>query len=238
MSGRPLKACPHKFAVLDLGLAPYLPLQTLQGRLRAAVAEGRLPGLLLLLEHEPVITLGSRAGQHDLRDRATPVTGAIPVVSSERGGQATLHAPGQLISYPVVPIPGRDLGEYVRGLEEAIILVLAGFGIQGERRQGRPGVYAGGDKICSVGLRCQRWVSSHGTSLNVNIDLSLFDSIVSCGEPQLRQTSIERLACGPVIMAQVKEMYLRTVTQVFGWELLPVRCILFDQVEAELGLEA
>lgn len=238
MSGRPLKGSPPQFAVFDLGMAPYLPLQALQGRLRAAVAEGRLPGLLLLLEHEPVITLGSRAGQHDLRDSAAPVTGAIPVVSSERGGQATLHAPGQLISYPVVPIPGRDLGEYVRGLEEAIIVVLEGFGIQGQRRQGRPGVYAGGDKISSVGLRCQRWVSSHGTSLNVNIDLSLFDSVVSCGEPQLHQTSIEQQTRMPVSMAQVKQMYLQAVTQVFGWELLPARCISFDQVEAELGLEA
>ena len=128
MSGRPLKASPPQFAVFDLGLAPYLPLQTLQGRLRTAVAEGRLPGVLLLLEHEPVITLGSRAGIQDLRDSAAPGGRAIPIVTSERGGQATLHAPGQLISYPVVPIPGRDLGEYVRRLEEANILVLAGLG--------------------------------------------------------------------------------------------------------------
>ncbi len=197
ISGRPLKPSQLQIAVLDLGLAPYLPMQALQGRLRAAVADGRLPGVLLLLEHEPVITLGSRAGVHDLRDPGC-ATGdragdTIPVVTSERGGQATLHAPGQLISYPVVPIPGRDLGEYVRGLEEAVILVLDGLGIRGERRTGRPGVYAAGDKISSVGLRCQRWVSSHGTSLNVSIDLALFDAIVSCGEPVLRQTSIERL---------------------------------------------
>ncbi len=238
IAGRPLKPPQPQFAVFDLGLAPYLPLQTLQGRLRAAVAEGRLPGVLLLLEHEPVITLGSRAGLHDLRDCAAPTPDAIPIVTSERGGQATLHAPGQLISYPVVPIPGRDLSEYVRHLEEAIVVVLEAFGIHGERRQGRPGVYAAGDKVSSVGLRCQRWVSSHGTSLNVSIDLSLFDSIVSCGEPQLHQTSIERLTGATVGMAQVKDAYIRAVTQVFGWDLLPVRCISFDQVETELQLEA
>ena len=237
-SARPLKASPPRFAVFDLGLAPYLPLQELQGRLRAAVGDGRLPGVLLLLEHEPVVTLGSRAGPHDLRDRPAPGGGAIPVVTSERGGQATLHAPGQLISYPVVPIPGRDLGDYVRGLEEANILVLAGLGIHGERRQGRPGVYVGADKISSLGLRCQRWVSSHGTSLNVSVDLSLFETIVSCGEPQLHQTSIEQLTNAPVGMAGVKEMYLQAVTQVFGWELLPIRCVSFYQVETELGLEA
>ncbi len=237
-SARTLKPSPPQFAVFDLGLAPYLPLQALQGRLRAAVADGRIPGVLLLLEHEPVVTLGSRAGPQDLRACAAPGGRAIPVVTSERGGQATLHAPGQLISYPVVPIPGRDLGAYVNGLEEANILVLARLGIHAERRHGRPGVYAGGDKISSVGLRCQRWVSSHGTSLNVSVDLSLFEAIVSCGEPQLQQTSIERLTSAPADMAQVKEMYLQAVTQVFGWELLPMRRVSFDQAEAELGVEA
>ena len=132
MSGHPLKASRPPLPVLDLGLAPYLPVQALQARLRSAVADGRLPGVLLLLEHEPVITLGSRAGMHDLResgllagnagkgaaanaDKAAQAS-AIPVVTSERGGQATLHAPGQLVSYPIVPIPGRDLSDYVQGL--------------------------------------------------------------------------------------------------------------------------
>jgi lipoyl(octanoyl) transferase len=249
ISGRALKTSPRHFPVFDLGLAPYLPVQALQARLRTAVAEGRLPGVLLLLEHEPVITMGSRAGLHDLRDGAAgdaptrppaarlAPTPAIQVVESERGGQATLHAPGQLISYPVVPIPGRDLGQYVRGLEEANILVLAELGIQGDLRPGRPGVYVAGDKISSVGLRCQRWVSSHGTSLNVSLDLSLFAAIVSCGEPHLRQTSIEELTGTAPDMAEVKEAYLRAVKQVFGWELDPLRPVPHEHVEGELGLE-
>lgn len=254
MSGYPLKASRAPLPVLDLGLAPYLPVQALQARLRSAVAEGRLPGVLLLLEHEPVITLGSRAGMHDLResgllagnagkgaaanaDKAAQAS-AIPVVTSERGGQATLHAPGQLVSYPIVPIPGRDLSGYVRGLEEANIQVLAQFGIHGERRPGRPGVYVAGDKVSSVGLRCQRWVSSHGTSLNVSVDLALFASIVSCGQPELHQTSMEQLIHAKVGMQLVKDKYLQAVKQVFGWDLLPVGCITFDRVEAQLGLEA
>jgi lipoate-protein ligase B len=94
-----------------------------------------------------------------------------------------------------------------------------------------------GDKISSVGLRCHRWVSSHGTSLNVNVDLSLFDVIVSCGEPELRQTSIGKLREHPPSMPEVKKSYLRAVKQVFGWKLAPVRYACFDRVEAELGLE-
>jgi lipoyl(octanoyl) transferase len=247
MSGRPLKPSAPALPVFDLGLAPYLPVQDLQRRLRTAVAEGRTHGVLLLLEHEPVITFGSRAGSHDLRACADSGAGPgfvsaqtsppLQVVVSERGGQATLHAPGQLISYPVVPIPGRDLGDYVRGLEQAIILLLAALGIRGQRREGRPGVYVSGDKISSVGLRCQRWVSSHGTSLNVSIDLSLFDAIVSCGEPDLRQTSIARLIARTPNMDQVKHLYIQSVQQVFGWELLPMRPVALDRIESELGLE-
>ena len=239
ISGHPLKATPL-FPVFDLGVAPYLPVQELQARLRAAVADKRVPGVLLLLEHQPVVTLGSRAGMRDLLlqgGEQTPGAPAIPVAESERGGQATLHAPGQLVSYPVVPIPGRDLGDYVKALEEANILTLAEFGILAERRPGRPGLYVGGDKISSVGLRCQRWVSSHGTSLNVSIDLSLFQAIVSCGEPQLQQTSMERLMGAAPAMADIKSVYLRAVKQVFGWELEPARELPPEQVEAELGLE-
>lgn len=274
ITGHALKHPGSPLPVFDLGVAPYLPVQALQARLRAAVAAGAAPGVLMLLEHEPVITMGSRAGEQDLRggeagaagergahraadqtgkatacgapppkaaaplsSALTALTGGIPVVESERGGQATLHAPGQLVSYPVVRIPGHDLSAFVRGLEEANILLLAGFGIHAERRAGRPGLYVDGDKISSVGLRCQRWVSSHGTSLNVDLDLSLFDAIVSCGEPQLRQTSMERLLAAPPSIPVVKQAYLRAVNHVFGWELLPLRPVTHDRVEAELGLE-
>ncbi len=258
--------------MLDLGLAPYGPLQALQGRLRQAVAEGSLPGVLLLLEHEPVITLGSRGTDDDLRLDASSDSGLglerepgrvqdrhpalgplstqepkpghgissspapIPVLRSERGGQATLHAPGQLVSYPVVPVPGRDLGRYVHDLEECLIAVLAGYAINAERRTHHPGLYVCGQKIASVGLRCQRWVASHGTSLNVNIDLTLFESIVSCGEAELRQTSMQSLLRLPPAMSKVKEAYCRAFDDVFGWQLAPMRQVASSQVELELGL--
>ncbi len=231
IAGRRLKPPIPEYQVFDLGVAPYQPVQALQNRLRAAVIAGQIPGVLLLLEHEPVITMGSRAGLQDLRGSC-----GVPVAESERGGQATLHAPGQLVSYPIVPIPGRDLSTYVRGLEEANILVLKRFGVASERRPGRPGLYVQGDKISSVGLRCQRWVASHGTSLNVTIDLSLFSTVVSCGEPDLGQVSIESLTGARPAIAAVKLAYIHAVIQVFGWRLSPLRAAPYGEVEAQLGL--
>jgi lipoyl(octanoyl) transferase len=229
---------PSSLPVFDLGVAPYVPVQDLQRRLRQAVIDGKIRGVLLLLEHEPVITLGTRAGVQDLRSasNAASSTPSIDIVESERGGQATLHAPGQLISYPILPIPGRDLPAYVHGLEEILALLLSGLGIQAVRKAQAPGLYVAGAKIASVGLRCSHWVASHGTSLNVSVDLSLFDLIVSCGDPGLRQTSVGALARRNVAMAEIKERYLQAAQQVFDWDLSDVQTVRYDQVETLLGL--
>jgi lipoyl(octanoyl) transferase len=224
-------------AAFDLGLAPYEPVQQLQAGLRAAVAAGLIPGVLLLLEHEPVITLGSRGAPGDLRDTSGLRYRGVDVVRSERGGQATLHAPGQLVSYPIVPIPRRDLGAYVRDLEETLIVLLAGLGVSAHRRTGHPGVYVDGKKIASVGLRCQRWVASHGTSLNITVDLSLFDLMVSCGEPELKQTSLQAISGRSFAMDHVKALYLDAAREVFGWDLSPLRTVSYAEVERLVGLE-
>jgi lipoate-protein ligase B len=223
--------------VFDLGIAPYEPVQDLQARLCRAVASKALPGVVLLLEHEPVITLGSRGALKDLCDPERVESRAIPVIASERGGQATLHAPGQLVSYLIVPIPRRDLRRFVHDLEEVLVVLLASLGIAARRREGRPGLYVEGDKIASVGLRCHKWVASHGTSLNVDIDLDLFDLIVTCGEPGLRQTSMQAVTGRTYPMALVKELYLEAATRVFGWPLSALRATPHARVEAELGLE-
>ncbi|GAB4250512.1 MAG: lipoyl(octanoyl) transferase LipB [Thermoleophilia bacterium] len=205
--------------VYDLGLAPYVPLQELQARLRRQVAEGTLSGMVLLLEHPPTITLGKRAKPTDVLG---PLPPGLELVESERGGAATLHAPGQLVSYPILALPRRDLRAYVRNLEEVLLRVLAAFGLKGRRADGRPGLYIGEQKIASVGLKCERWVASHGTSLNVDPDLSLFRHLVSCAEPQLEQTSIAALLGAAPPLTQIKERYLEAFREVFELPLDPV----------------
>jgi lipoyl(octanoyl) transferase len=194
------------------------------------------PGVILLLEHKPVITLGSRGSSGDLCDLSHIRSLGIQVLPSERGGQATLHAPGQLVSYLIVPIPGRDLRGFVYGLEGTLLVLLADLGVFGHRREGRPGLYVEGDKIASVGLRCHRWVASHGTSLNVDVDLGLFDLIVSCGEPGLRQTSLRAVTGRHYDIDLLKLRYVEAAAQVFGWRSATPRTLPYDQVEMALGL--
>lgn len=192
----------------------------MQAELQQAVADEIVPGVLLLLEHPPVVTLGSRGTPADLVE-PNGSAGALPVMRSERGGAATLHAPGQLVSYPIIPVPGRDLRRFVCNLEEVLVRLLSDLGITAERSSGRPGLYVDARKIASVGLRCRRWVASHGTSLNISNDLSLFDAIIACGDATLRQTSITALTgCAPD-MPTVKTAYVEHFASVFQRTLLP-----------------
>lgn len=222
--------------VFDLGRVPYLSVQGLQAELRERVAGGDAPGALLLLEHDPVVTLGSRGGEADVVSPAFLETRDLPLVRSERGGAATLHAPGQLVSYPILPVPGRDLRAYVDRLEQVLIDLLALLDVRAERRKGAPGLYVRDAKIASVGLRCRRWIASHGTSLNVAIDLSLFDGIVSCGEAGLRQTSVLRETGVAPPMQVVKEMYAAAFEEVFGRRLLAMERATIPQIRARVRL--
>lgn len=203
----------------DLGLVEYGRAQELQAELQQAVADEIVPGVLLLLEHPPVVTLGSRGTPADLVDlNGSAVT--LPVMRSERGGAATLHAPGQLVSYPIIPVPGRDLRRFVWNLEEVLIRLVSDLGISAERSSGRPGLYVGVHKIASVGLRCRRWVASHGTSLNISNDLRLFDAIIACGDAGLRQTSVAALTGFAPDMPTAKRAYAEHFAVVFQRTLL------------------
>ncbi len=200
----------------DLGVAPYAEVQILQAELRRSVAADTHSGALLLLEHEPVISLGAHAPATDVLDPARVERLGVAVARSERGGQSTVHAPGQLVAYPIVRIPGRDLRAFVQSLEEVLILVLAGVGLEGRRSPGRPGLYLDGLKVASVGLKCEHGVASHGSALNVNVDLTLFDLVVSCGEPALQQTSVERATGRTHPMEDMKKRYIEAFEMVFG----------------------
>ncbi|MGH6933437.1 MAG: lipoyl(octanoyl) transferase LipB [Dongiaceae bacterium] len=162
---------------------PYPEAVQVMERRVAAIRAGTAPELIWLLEHPPLYTAGTSAKPGDLlrADR-------FPVHASGRGGQYTYHGPGQRVAYVMLDLQrrGPDLRRFVHGLEKWLIGTLAQFGIAGERRQGRVGIWVarpGGreDKIAAIGVRVRRWVSYHGVSINLNPDLEHFSGIVPCG---------------------------------------------------------
>ena len=146
---------------------------------------------LLLLEHEPVYTIGRTPDQSSLRGQAHLPHPLFPI---NRGGQATYHGPGQLIGYPIIDLRkyGQDLHRYLRWLEELLIEALAENGIAAMTRQGLTGVWVEDRKIASIGVGVRHWITMHGFALNVCGDLTPFDHIVPCGIANVTMTSVEK----------------------------------------------
>jgi lipoyl(octanoyl) transferase len=177
----------------ELGLVDYAP--TLEAM--RAFTDGRdrdSPDELWLLQHPPVFTQG-QAG----RPEHLLAPGTIPVIQVDRGGQVTYHGPGQVVIYLLLDLKRRNLG--VRALvdliEQSLVQLLAGYGIESAARPDAPGVYVGGEKIASLGLRVRRGCSYHGLALNVDMDLEPFRRINPCGHEGLRVTSMASLLPAP-----------------------------------------
>jgi lipoyl(octanoyl) transferase len=175
-----------------LGRLGYEEALAMQEELVARkVRDATIADQILLLEHEPVYTIGRTPDQSSLRDiEALP----HPLIKINRGGQATYHGPGQLVGYPVIDLRayGQDLHKYLRALEDSLIAALAGFSVIAQRREGLTGVWVGERKIASIGVGVRHWVAMHGFALNVSGDLSPFESITPCGIAGVEMTSIER----------------------------------------------
>lgn len=198
----------------------YLAAWELQRRLALRVADGELPGVLLLVGHPHVYTLGRRGKMTDILigpERLREM--GIEVHETDRGGEVTYHGPGQLVGYPIVDIrPSGGPLAFVHGLEAAIVATLAEFGIPAERGARPTGVWAGDAKIAAIGLRVSRGVSMHGFALNVAPDLSYFDHIVPCGMPEGKVTSMAREA-GIADVSLVEPILLRHLSKTFGWQV-------------------
>ena len=162
------------------------------------------PEVLLLLEHEPVYTIGRTPDQSSLREAALL---PHPVVQINRGGQATYHGPGQLVGYPILRLNerGQDLHRYLRELEEVLIESLAQYGVAAARREGLTGVWVGERKIASIGVGVRKWISMHGFALNVCGDLTPFHQITPCGIAGVEMTSLERETGAPADVRSVAD---------------------------------
>lgn len=174
----------------------YTDALALQHVFHAKCAEHEIPGILILLEHDPVITVGVKtaASRNVLVSADVLNKQGISLVETDRGGDVTYHGPGQIVGYPIVRVRefGGDLHNYLRLLEQSVIDVLAEFGLKGERN-GLAGVWVGDKKVCSIGVAIRKWVTYHGFALNVNPNMSHFRLINPCGLASDQMTSIAEL---------------------------------------------
>ncbi|MEM9442564.1 MAG: lipoyl(octanoyl) transferase LipB [Pseudomonadota bacterium] len=198
-------------------LVPYPEALDFMEERVEGIHKGSAGELIWFLEHPPLITSGTSARTEDLIDPER-----FPVFHAGRGGQYTYHGPGQRIAYVMLDLRkrGQDLRRYIWKLEEWIILTLKAFGIEGERREGRVGIWVAHgdgreDKIAAIGVRVRRWITYHGLSINLAPDLQHFESIVPCGISQHGVTSIKQLGADAT-MATLDSVLQETFEAVFA----------------------
>lgn len=218
--------------LLDLGRRPYREVWALQRELHAAVAEGREPDTWLVVEHDPVITLGRKAkAENVLVSRALLAGRGVDVVDVERGGDVTYHGPGQLVVYPIRKLPRfREVVPFVSALERAVIAALGSFGIAAAGRTEHRGVYVGDKAICAVGLAVQKMTSLHGLALNADTALDYDRLITPCGTPEFGITSISNELGRDVSWAAARDAVLPALEAEFDLQ--------FERVPATVAVLA
>jgi len=202
----------------DLGLIHYNHAYALQTEIFELMKSGDKPGVILLLEHFPVITIGSNRSTGNLLVSIEKLRKQdIELIQSTRGGDITLHAPGQIVCYIIFNLAfiKKDLPFFVYNLEEIIIDALAGYNIRGTRIYKYRGIFVDDFKIASIGLKVKKWITLHGFSLNVNNDLKYFDNIAACGLKNYPQTSIKKILSKSIPIYDVKEQILDSFGSVF-----------------------
>jgi len=203
-----------EFQILDLGRKSYEEVWILQKKMQLKRINGDIGDVLILVEHNPVYTLGKNANPNHLlqsRDKS------IDVFNIERGGDITFHGPGQLVGYPILNLSNykKSVSWYMRVLEQLTIDVLNEFKIIASRVEGLTGVWVGDEKIAAQGVRMSRWVTMHGFSLNVNTDLSFYDGIIPCGIFDCGVTSMEKVLKRTQKMEKVKSLVIDKFNQIF-----------------------
>ena len=204
----------QKILIQDLGFKKYKNVLSLQKKLQKQRITGDAQDTLILVEHEPVYTLGKNANRNHLlqsRDKS------VEIHNIERGGDVTFHGPGQLVGYPIIDLRNykKSVSWYMRTLEEVTIRVLKEFDIKGSRIKGLTGVWVGNKKIAAQGVRISRWVTMHGFSINVCPQLSYYDGIIPCGIFDYDVTSMEECLNKKLSIKKIKNSVSKIFPELF-----------------------
>ena len=200
--------------VQNIGRKSYKAVWDLQKEMQQQRIKGEIEDTLILVEHDPVYTLGKNANEdHLLQSRDE----SVDVFNIERGGDITFHGPGQLVGYPILDLSNykKSVSWYMRTLEQVLIDTLIEFKIIAQRNEGLTGVWVGDEKIAALGVRISRWVTMHGFALNVNPDLSFYDGIIPCGIFDHGVTSMEQLLGETQNNDNVKNMVIEKFNKYF-----------------------
>ena len=200
--------------VQDLGNSSYKSTWELQKELQLQRIENKIDDTLLLVEHEPVYTFGKNSDENHLLQNYPE---NVKLFHIERGGDITFHGPGQIVGYPIIDLHNykMSISWYMRALEEVIIRSLDKFGISANRKDGLTGVWVEDEKIAALGVRISRWVTMHGFALNVNTDLTYYDSIIPCGIFDYGITSMEHILGEKQNMSKIKSILSAVFLDVF-----------------------
>jgi len=209
-----IKTQTDQILVQNIGQKSYKAVWDLQKEMQQQRIKGEIDDTLILVEHEPVYTLGKNANEdHLLQSRDE----SVDVFNIERGGDITFHGPGQLVGYPILDLSNykKSVSWYMRTLEQVLIDTLIEFKIIAQRNDGLTGVWVGDEKIAALGVRISRWVTMHGFALNVNPDLSFYDGIIPCGIFDHGVTSMEQLLGETQNSDNVKNMVIEKFNKYF-----------------------
>ncbi len=205
--------------IKDLGLAEYGRVLKLQKNLHEKRRFDKIKDTVLIVEHQPVITLGARKDKNRLlSNREILEKKGIGIFEIRRGGGSTAHNPGQLVFYPIIALKNKGLqvSDYIRTLESIGIELLSDYGIKAERNKGFPGLWIGQRKIASIGVRVRKMVTFHGMAININNDLSIFDNMVPCGLNDVKMTSVFKETGSRIEMQELKEKLAEILIRTFG----------------------
>ena len=226
-----------KLSVAQLGNIEYSQALEMQNRLLQLRQQGQIEDILLLLEHPPVITVGSRGlTTNILVSESYLDSSGVSLYKSNRGGDVTYHGPGQIVGYPILDLKnhGKDLPKYIRKIEETFIRLLNNeYQIIAGRDPKHPGVWVGNDKITAIGCTIKRWVTMHGFAFNVNTNLEHFSLITPCGIVDKGVTSLQKLLGHPLNLPSVNQQVLKYFAEVFDSDVEILESSQFNKILEE-----
>jgi lipoyl(octanoyl) transferase len=209
----------QNFDIQKWGLIPFRQAWKQQEELVKEIQKGNARSTLVLCQHPTVITIGRNGGMHNIvASQELLADNNVEIIPINRGGDITLHNPGQLIGYPIFRLTDfkEDLHWFLRNIEQAIINVLANFGLNAGQYPGYTGVWLQEErKICAIGLHCSRWVTSHGFALNCSNDISAFNWIIPCGIQEKEVTSLQKELNDTIDLTEIEALCIQEFTKIF-----------------------